>query len=250
MSKTINLTLKIWRQNGPDEKGEFEVYDAKNIDRSASFLEMLDIVNQQLILEGKEPIAFDHDCREGICGSCGAMVDGKPHGPVSKTTICQLHMYHYNDGDSIVIEPFRAKGLPIVKDLVVDRSAFDRVITAGGYISVKTGAAPDGNAIAIPKEDADKAFNAATCIGCSACVAACPNASAMLFVSAKINQLKLLPQGQTEKKRRVLNMIQAMDDENFGNCSNAYKCEAECPKGISVENIAVANREYLAANLS
>ncbi len=243
--KTISLTLKVWRQKDAKSKGKFETYKAEKISTDASFLEMLDVVNEGLALQGKEPIAFDHDCREGICGMCGAVVNGQPHGPQRKTTLCQLHMRLFKNNDTIVIEPFRSKGLPVVKDLVVDRSAFDRVMQSGGYVSVRTGGVPDGNTILIPKEAADKAMDAAQCIGCAACVAACPNASAMLFVAAKVSQYALLPQGAPERKRRVKKMVEQMDKEGFGNCSNEYECEAACPKGISVSNIARMNREYL-----
>ncbi len=242
--KKLNLTLKIWRQKNSSEQGKFETYAAKEIPEDISFLEMLDIVNEELTVVGKEPIAFDHDCREGICGMCGAMVNGQPHGPLKGTTLCQLHMRNFVDGAVITVEPWRSAGLPIVKDLVVDRSAFDRIIAAGGYISVKTGAAPDANVIQIPKDDADKAFDAATCIGCAACVAACPNASAMLFTAAKISHLSLLPQGKVEAKMRATNMVAQMDKEGFGNCSNTYLCEAACPKEISVEHIARLNKEF------
>lgn len=248
MSKQINLTLKVWRQKNNSSAGHFETYPVAT-DTDASFLEMLDVVNEGLLESGKEPIAFDHDCREGICGMCGAVVNGQPHGPQRKTTLCQLHMRQFKDGDSIVLEPFRARALPVVKDLVVDRSAFDRVIQAGGYVSVKTGGVPDANAIAIPKENADLAMDAAQCIGCSACVAACPNASAMLFVAAKVSHLALLPQGQPERHRRAKEMVLQMDKEGFGNCSNEYECEAACPKGISVSNIARMNRDYLKASM-
>ena len=249
MTHEINLTLKVWRQKNNSSAGQFETYKVA-IDTDASFLEMLDVVNENLIVSGKDPIAFDYDCREGICGMCGAVVNGQPHGPQRKTTLCQLHMRKFKDGDSIVLEPFRARALPLVKDLVVDRSAFDRVIQAGGYVSVKTGGAPDANAIAIPKNDADLAMDAAQCIGCSACVAACPNASAMLFVAAKVSHLALLPQGQPERHRRAKQMVLQMDKEGFGNCSNEYQCEAACPKGISVSNIARMNRDYLKAGLA
>jgi succinate dehydrogenase / fumarate reductase iron-sulfur subunit len=249
MTHEINLTLKVWRQKNNSSAGQFETYKVA-IDTDASFLEMLDVVNENLIVSGKDPIAFDYDCREGICGMCGAVVNGQPHGPQRKTTLCQLHMRKFKDGDSIVLEPFRARALPVVKDLVVDRSAFDRVIQAGGYVSVKTGGAPDANAIAIPKNDADLAMDAAQCIGCSACVAACPNASAMLFVAAKVSHLALLPQGQPERHRRAKQMVLQMDKEGFGNCSNEYQCEAACPKGISVSNIARMNRDYLKAGLA
>ena len=249
MTHEINQNLKVWRQKNNSSAGQFETYKVA-IDTDASFLEMLDVVNENLIVSGKDPIAFDYDCREGICGMCGAVVNGQPHGPQRKTTLCQLHMRKFKDGDSIVLEPFRARALPVVKDLVVDRSAFDRVIQAGGYVSVKTGGAPDANAIAIPKGDADLAMDAAQCIGCSACVAACPNASAMLFVAAKVSHLALLPQGQPERHRRAKQMVLQMDKEGFGNCSNEYECEAACPKGISVSNIARMNRDYLKAGLA
>lgn len=248
--KTINLTLKVWRQKNASAPGHFETYDARNISTDASFLEMLDVVNAQLEVAGKEPIAFDHDCREGICGMCGAVVNGQAHGPERGTTLCQLHMRKFKDGDTLVIEPWRAKAFPVVKDLVVDRSAFDRIIQAGGYISVRTGSAQDANALPVAKANADKAMDAAQCIGCGACVAACPNASAMLFVSAKVSHLGLLPQGQPERKPRVLNMVEQMDKEGFGNCSNHYECEAACPKEISVENIARMNRDCLWARIT
>ncbi len=247
MAKTIDVTLKVWRQEGPDKPGRFETYEAKNINVDASFLEMLDIVNEQLIKEGKEPIAFESDCREGICGACGMFINGRAHGPKRLTTTCQLHMREFKNGDVIWIEPFRAKAFPIIKDLIVDRSAFDRIIQAGGYISVRTGEAPDANTIPVPKPNADEAFNAATCIGCGACVAACKNASAMLFVAAKVTHLALLPQGQPERRSRVLNMLKQHDEEGFGNCSNTGACEAECPKGISLLYIAKLNREFIRA---
>jgi succinate dehydrogenase / fumarate reductase iron-sulfur subunit len=243
----INLNLKIWRQNGPNDKGSFKTYDSGPISTDISFLEMLDILNERLTKEGEEPVAFDHDCREGICGTCGAVVNGVPHGPQKKTTLCQLHMRHFKDGDTLVIEPFRARALKLEKDLVVDRSAFDRIIQEGGYISVNTGSAPEANAIPIPQETAEQAMNGAECIGCGACVAACPNAAAMLFVGAKISQLALLPQGQPEKSRRALAMVRKMDDLGFGNCGNEKECEAACPKGISITNIARLNREFLRA---
>lgn len=249
MSETINLTLKVWRQKNANTPGKFEIYEAKNVDVHASFLEMLDVVNEDLSLKGIDPIAFDHDCREGICGACGAVINGKAHGHQPKTTLCQLHMRNFKNNEVIVIEPFRAKALPIVKDLAVDRSAFDRVISAGGYVSVRTGSAQDANAIPVNKEDADLAMDAAQCIGCAACVAACPNAAAMLFVSAKVSHLQLLPQGQIEAKRRVVRMVSQMDNEGFGNCSNEYLCEAACPKGISVSNIARMNKAYLKAGI-
>ncbi len=248
-SKTINIKLKVWRQKNKNESGNFETYDAKNIDQSASFLEMLDIVNEDLTKQNKDPIAFDYDCREGICGMCGAVVNGNAHGPLKGTTLCQLHMRSFNEGDEIVIEPFRAKALPIVKDLSVDRAAFDRIIQTGGFISAKTGSAQDANSIPVSKELADEAFDSATCIGCAACVAACPNASAMLFVSAKINHLGSYPQGQVEEKNRVLKMVRRMDQEGFGNCSNEYQCEVACPKGISVKNIAKMNKKFLKYSL-
>ncbi len=248
-SKTINLSLKVWRQQGPNHKGRFETYQAKDISTDASFLEMLDIVNEQLALEGKEPIAFDYDCREGICGQCGAVVNGRAHGPERETTLCQLHMRHFQDGGTIVIEPFRARAFPVIKDLAVDRSALDKIIQAGGFISVNTGQATDANAIPLPKENAEVAFEAATCIGCGACVAACPNASPMLFVGAKISHLALLPQGRPEAEQRALSMVAAMDKLGFGNCTNHKECEVDCPKGINITNIARMNREFLKAAL-
>ncbi len=246
-SKTINLTLQVWRQKGPDDKGRFETYRAEDISTDASFLEMLDIVNEQLSREGKDPIAFDHDCREGICGMCGSVVNGRPHGPERETTLCQLHMRHFNDGDTMVIEPFRARALPPIKDLVVDRGALDQIIAAGGFISVNTGQAPEANSLPVPKGDADRAMDAAACIGCGACVAACPNASAMLFASAKISQLALLPHGRPEAAKRALSLVAQMDALGFGNCTNHKECEVECPKGISISNIARLNREFLKA---
>ncbi len=250
MSKKMNLTLKVWRQSKEDAKGHFETYAVKDVDEDASFLEMLDVLNETLLKKGKDPIAFSHDCREGICGTCGAVVNGEAHGPRDETTLCQLHMRSFNDGDEVVLEPFRSRALPIVKDLVVERSSFDRIIQAGGYVSVRTGSSPDANSIPIPKKDSDDAFDAAQCIGCAACVAACPNASAMLFMSAKVSHLSLLPQGQPEKKKRVLSMVDQMEKEGFGACSNEYQCEAACPKGISVKYIARMNREFLAASIS
>ena len=246
MSK-LNLTLKVWRQQNAKAEGRIETYEAKDIPNEASFLEMLDIVNEGIIASGGEPIHFDHDCREGICGMCSLTINGNPHGPDAAVTTCQLHMRSFNDGDTIWIEPFRANAFPVVKDLVVDRSAFDRIIQAGGYISVRTGSAPDANAIPFPKPDADTSFEAAACIGCGACVAACKNASAMLFVSAKASHLNHLPQGQPEKDRRVLAMVRKMDAEGFGNCTNQYECEAVCPKSISADHIAKLNRDYGAA---
>lgn len=245
----MNLTLRVWRQKNTTTNGQFVEYAAKDISPDMSFLEMLDVVNEELIRRGDEQIAFDHDCREGICGTCSLVINGTPHGPLKATTTCQLHMRSFKDGDTITIEPWRAAAFPVIKDLVVDRSSFDRIIQAGGYVSVSTGGAPDGNAIPVPKEDADKAFDAAACIGCGACVAACKNASAMLFVSAKISHLSLLPQGKVEETRRVLNMIEQMDAEGFGNCTNIGSCEAACPKEISLDNIARMNRLYAKALL-
>jgi succinate dehydrogenase / fumarate reductase iron-sulfur subunit len=246
----INLKLKVWRQKRPDLKGRLESYKAGNISRDMSFLEMLDVVNEEMILSGKNPIAFDHDCREGICGACGTVVNGRAHGPEKETTLCQLHMRHFSNGDTVVIEPWRSRAFKVVKDLVVDRSAFDKIIQAGGYISVNTGGAPDGNAIPVPQEVVEKAMDAAECIGCGACVAACPNASAMLFVGAKISQFTLLPQGLPEANKRAIAMIGKMDELGFGNCANETECEKECPKEISIENIARMNREFLKAGLS
>jgi len=247
VSKTINLTLKVWRQKNPEDRGRLVTYDAKDISTDMSFLEMLDVINEQLTLDGREPIAFDHDCREGICGMCGSVVNGRPHGPEKGTTLCQLHMRHFADGDTLVIEPWRSRAFKVVKDLVVDRSALDRLIQAGGYISVNTGGAPDANAIPIPQVSAELAFDAAACIGCGACVAACPNASAMLFVGAKVSHLVLLPQGKPEAARRASSMVGEMDRLGFGNCTNERECEAECPKEISITNIARLNRQYLKA---
>ncbi len=247
MSKHINLTLKVWRQKNQKEKGHFETISAPEISTEMSFLEMLDVVNEKLSLTGKEPIAFDHDCREGICGMCGAVINGRPHGALKGTTLCQLHMRHFNDGDTIAIEPFRAMAFKVIKDLAVDRSAFDQIIQAGGFISVNAGGAQDANALPVPQDKAELAMDAAQCIGCGACVAACPNASAMLFVSAKISQLALLPQGRPEAARRALAMVQTMDRLGFGNCGNEAECEAECPKGISITNIARLNREFYKA---
>lgn len=246
---TMNLTLKVWRQNNATERGRFETYNAQNISPDMSFLEMIDVVNEHLIQEGKDPIAFDHDCREGICGMCSMYINGRPHGPKQGVTTCQLHMRSFKNGDTIVVEPWRSAAFPVIKDLAVNRSSFDRIMSAGGFISVNTGNAKDANTILIPKDDADLAFDAAACIGCGACVAACKNASAMLFVSAKVSQLALLPQGQVERHTRVLNMVKQMDAEGFGNCTNTGACEAECPKGISIENIARMNREYLKASM-
>lgn len=244
----MNLTLKIWRQQSAKSSGKMETYQVKDISPDSSFLEMMDVLNEQLITEGKEPVAFDHDCREGICGACSMFINGEAHGPDRGVTTCQLHMRKFKDGDTIHIEPWRAKAFPVVKDLVVDRTAFDRIMSAGGFVSVNTsGNTIDANAIPIEKENADDAFDAATCIGCGACVATCKNASAMLFVSAKVSQLALLPQGQVEASDRVINMVDQMDNEGFGNCTNTGACEVECPKGISLDNIARMNREYAAA---
>jgi succinate dehydrogenase / fumarate reductase iron-sulfur subunit len=245
----MKLTLKVWRQKNSNQAGSFDTYQVKDISSEMSFLEMFDVLNEQLIHEGKDPIAFDHDCREGICGMCSMYIDGKAHGPWEQNTTCQLHMRAFKDGDTIVVEPWRSKAFPVIKDLMVDRAAFDRIIQAGGYISVNTGNAQDANCLPIDKHKADEAFAAAACIGCGACVAACKNSSAMLFVSAKVSQLALLPQGEPERKTRVLNMVAQMDKEGFGNCTNTYACEAECPKGISVANIARLNREFLGAEL-
>lgn len=247
MSGNMNLTLKVWRQKNTKESGRFETYQAKNISPDMSFLEMLDVMNEDLIKEGKEPIAFDHDCREGICGMCSMYINGRAHGPVKGVTACQLHMRSFQDGETITIEPWRAAAFPVLRDLVVDRTAFERIQHAGGYVSVNTGAAQDANAIPVPKENADEAFNSAACIGCGACVAACKNSSAMLFLSAKVSQYALLPQGRVEAKRRVVNMLKVHDEAGFGACTNTEACEAECPKGISVTNIARLNRELAAA---
>ncbi len=245
----MNLTLKIWRQKNSNANGSFKEYKVNEISKDMSFLEMLDVLNEQLTEKGEEPVHFDHDCREGICGTCSLHINGKPHGPL-QTTTCQLHMRSFNDGETITIEPWRAKAFPVLKDLIVDRSAFDRIIQAGGYVSVNTGGVPDANEIPIPKKIADEAFDAATCIACGACVAACKNASAMLFTSAKISQLALLPQGQVERKERAEKMVAQMDAEGFGACTNIGSCAAECPKGISLTNIARMNREYFSASLS
>jgi succinate dehydrogenase / fumarate reductase iron-sulfur subunit len=254
MSKTMNLTLHVWRQKSPSDMGGFETYPVKDIDEHMSFLEMLDVVNERLLDDGKDPIAFDSDCREGICGMCGLVINGMPHGPNSATTTCQLHMRHYSDGDEITIEPWRAGPFPVIKDLIVDRGAFDRIIQAGGYVSVSSGAAPEANGLPVPKQDAERsiekqksdlAMDAAACIGCGACVAACPNASAMLFVAAKVVHLGLLPQGQPERAARVRNMVAQMDAEGFGHCTNHYECMAACPKEIDVEFIARMNRDLM-----
>ena len=245
----MKITLKVWRQKSNKEKGKFQTYPLDDVSPDMSFLEMLDVLNTGLILKGEEPIAFDHDCREGICGMCSLYINGRPHGAL-RTTTCQLHMRSFKAGDTIVVEPWRASSFPVIKDLIVDRSAFDRIQQAGGYVAINTGGVPDANAIPIPKRIADEAFDAATCIGCGACVAACKNASAMLFVSAKVSQLALLPQGQTERKERVEKMVAQMDAEGFGACTNTKACEAECPKGISITNIARMNREYFSATLT
>jgi len=245
----LKLTLNIWRQKSSDVSGKFESYEVDNLNTHMSFLEMLDVLNEKLVAEDKEPVAFDHDCREGICGMCSMVINGRPHGPMKGTTTCQLHMRHFKNGDTITIEPWRAKAFPVIKDLVVDRSSFDRIIQSGGYVSVNTGSAPDGNAIPIPKSVAEEAFDAAACIGCGACVASCKNASASLFVSAKISQLSLLPQGQPEKNERVKNMVAQMDEEGFGHCTNTGACQAECPKEISVEYIRKMNLDYNLSNL-
>jgi succinate dehydrogenase / fumarate reductase iron-sulfur subunit len=245
--QNLNLTLKVWRQKGPKEQGHFETYSLQNISPNSSFLEMMDVLNEQLINEGKEPVAFDHDCREGICGMCSMYINGEAHGPDDHVTTCQLHMRKFKDGDTITVEPWRSAGFPVIKDLIVDRSAFDKIMQAGGFVSVNTGGVPDGNAIPIPKPNADEAMDAASCIGCGACVATCKNGSAMLFVSAKVSQLALLPQGKVEAARRAKAMVAKMDELGFGNCTNTGACEAQCPKGVSITNIARLNREFLCA---
>ena len=246
---TLSLKLKICRQERTKDEGEFKTYKLDGLNTHMSFLEMLDVLNEQLVESDKEPVAFDHDCREGICGMCSMVINGRPHGPLKGTTTCQLHMRHFRDGETITIEPWRANSFPVIKDLVVDRSSFDRIIQAGGYISVNTGSAPDGNAMPIGKEVAEEAFDAAACIGCGACVAACKNASASLFVAAKVSQLALLPQGQAERDDRVVNMVSKMDQEGFGHCTNTGACEAECPKEISVDYIRKLNWEYHRSNI-
>ncbi|MFC0434890.1 succinate dehydrogenase/fumarate reductase iron-sulfur subunit [Kutzneria buriramensis] len=243
----MKLTLRIWRQSGPRDRGRMVTYRVEDVSPDMSFLEMLDVLNQDLIMRGEQPVAFDHDCREGICGSCGVVINGRAHGP-ERTTTCQLHMRSFADGDVVDVEPWRAKGFPVVKDLVVDRSAFDRIIAAGGYVTAPTGSAPEAHATPVPKPDADVAFDNATCIGCGACVAACPNGSAMLFTSAKVTHLNVLPQGQPERERRVLDMVEAMDQEGFGGCTNTGECVASCPKGIPLASIANLNREFLRAS--
>ena len=247
--KKLNLKLHIWRQKNPDEVGKFKVYEAKDVSEHISFLEMIDIINEDLVSNGEDPIAFEHDCREGICGSCSMMINGNPHGPKKRTTACQLHMRTFNDGDEVVVEPWRAKAFPVIKDLIVDRSGFDNIIESGGYISARTGSPPDGNAILVNKDTADTAFDAAACIGCGACVAACPNGSAMLFTAAKVSHLNRLPQGEPERTKRVLNMVKTMDEEGFGGCTNHGECQESCPKSISISNINYLNREYLKAML-
>ncbi len=246
----MNLTLYVWRQKNANDSGRLEQYPANNVDPNMSFLEMLDVVNEGLIQQGIEPITFDSDCREGICGTCSMTINGTPHGPERGTTVCQLHMRKFKDGDTIYIEPFRARAFPVIRDLVTDRSAFDRIIQAGGYVSVNTGGTPDGNAIPVSKVNQETAMDAAACIGCGACVASCKNASAMLFVSAKVSHLSLLPQGQPERQQRVLNMVTQMDAEGFGNCTNQYECEAVCPKEISVRFIARMNRDYITSSVT
>ena len=248
-SETLNLSLRVWRQSDTSAKGRFQTYQLNGVSTHMSFLEMLDVLNEQLIESGEDPVAFDHDCREGICGMCSLMINGQAHGPDRGTTTCQLHMRRFKDGDTITIEPWRATAFPVLKDLVVDRSAFDRIIAAGGYVSVNTGGAPDGNAIPVPGNRQELAMDAAACIGCGACVAACKNASAMLFVAAKVSQLAILPQGHPERTSRVIGMVNQMDDEGFGSCTNTSECEAACPAEISVSNIARLNREFLKASL-
>lgn len=248
MTRTINLTLEVWRQSGPNQQGRFETYHAHKISTDMSFLEMIDVVNEQLALDGIDPIAFDHDCREGICGMCGCVINGRAHGREKGTTLCQLHMRHFKNGDTIAIEPFRAMAFKVIKDLAVDRSPLDKIIQAGGYISINAGGAQDANCIPIAQETAELAMDAAQCIGCGACVASCPNASAMLFMSAKVSQLALLPQGRPEAAKRALNMVREMDRLGFGNCTNERECEAECPKEINITNIARLNREFIKAS--
>ncbi len=250
MDKNINIKVKVWRQHSAKEKGHFETYELQNISQGASFLEMMDILNNTLIHQGKEPVVFDHDCREGICGMCSLYIDGHPHGPDTGITTCQLHMRHFNDGDTITVEPWRSAGFPVIRDLMVDRTAFDKIQQAGGFVSVNTGGTPDGNAILISKVNADLAMDAAACIGCGACVAACKNGSAMLFVSAKVSQFALLPQGRPEAKKRAKAMLSKMDELGFGNCTNTRACELECPKNVSISNIARLNREFIVAKLS
>ena len=249
MEKTINITLKVWRQAGPKAKGGFETYQLDNISTDSSFLEMLDVLNEKLVSERKEPVVFDHDCREGICGMCSLYINGHPHGPDSAITTCQLHMRKFKNGDTITVEPWRSNAFPVIKDLMVDRRAYDKIMQAGGFVSVNTGGVPDANAIPIPKKDADEAMDAASCIGCGACAAACKNGSAMLFVAAKVSQLALLPQGKVEAARRAKAMVAKMDELGFGNCTNTGACAAECPKSVSLSNIARLNREFICAKL-
>lgn len=245
----MNVKLKIWRQKDPKSKGSFETYTLNDVSPEMSFLEMLDYLNSKLILEGKDPVAYEHDCREGICGSCGLYINGRPHGVMSRTTTCELHLREFKDGETITVEPWRAAAFPVIKDLFVDRNAFDKIMQAGGFISVNAGQAQDANAIPVPKPNADEAFDAATCVGCGACVAACKNSSAMLFVAAKVSQLALYPQGKVEAKERVKNMIAKMDELGFGSCSNTRACEGECPKGISISHISRLNREFICAKV-
>ena len=249
MDKNISFTLKVWRQRGPKEKGHFDSFQMKDIPGDTSFLEMMDILNEQLVEEGKEPIVFDHDCREGICGMCSMYINGHPHGPATAVTTCQIYMRRFNDGDTITVEPWRSAGFPVIRDLMVDRGAYDKIMQAGGYVSINTGGIPDANAIPIAKKDADEAMDAAACIGCGACVAACKNGSAILFVSAKVSQLAILPQGKVEAARRAKAMLSKMDELGFGNCTNTRACEAECPKCVSISNIARLNREFISAKL-
>lgn len=249
MDKNIDITLKVWRQRSPKDKGVFETYQLKGISQGSSFLEMLDILNEQLTNNGKEPVVFDHDCREGICGMCSLYINGHPHGPATGATTCQMYMRRFEDGDTITVEPWRSAGFPVIRDLMVDRTAFDKIMQAGGYVNINTGAPQDANAILISKEIADEAMDSASCIGCGACVAACKNGSAMLFLSAKVSQLALLPQGKVEAARRAKAMVSKMDELGFGNCTNTRACEAECPKNISISNIARLNREFISAKL-
>lgn len=250
MDKNIDIKVKVWRQRSATEKGRFETYELKGVSQSASFLEMLDILNNQLVHEGVEPVVYDHDCREGICGTCSLYINGHPHGPDTQITTCQLHMRHFNDGDTITVEPWRSAGFPVIRDLMVDRSSFDKIQQAGGFVSVNTGGTPDANSIPVPKHMAELSMDAAACVGCGACVAACKNGSAMLFVSAKVSQYALLPQGRPEAKKRAKAMLAKMDELGFGNCTNTRACELECPKGVSISNIARLNREFIGAKCS